>query len=381
MVEQSNLYGIFIMSIALLATGNEIVEGDILNTNCRELARMLHLEGLSPTTHLSTSDNEKDIQKGIEFLSQSHDIIIITGGLGPTSDDRTRFALGHFLNVPLIPFPEATNHIKKILRNSTLATLESNKQQIFFPSDATLLPNAYGTAMGCFCKVKDKLFFMLPGPPKECLPMFKRYVVPILQKSALHANPWIKWRLFGVAESEIGQKLDDALKHIDCETGYRLETPYVEFKVRCDPNSKDVVKRIIDPLVAPHIIASTEKKASDVLYDTIVQGQKTIRIIDEVTGGLLETLILKPEIWPKLNFRVKDERTDEKEAEVIFHVTGLKEYWSQQEGTSTMLCIDYKNHGIHAHEDHIVPFRSANVVHYATEWICFRLAQIINGLS
>lgn len=377
------------MTIALLATGNEIVEGDILNTNCRELAHILHSEGLSPTTHLATSDNEQAIQAGLKFLSSHHNTIIITGGLGPTSDDRTRFALSHFLNAPLVEFFDATNHIQKLLRNSPLASTESNKQQTYFPANAVLLPNPYGTAMGCYCKQEDKLYFMLPGPPRECLPMFHHYVLPLLQKNSPHVSPWIKWRLFGVAESEIGQKLDDALRHIDCETGYRLETPYVEFKVRCDPGKGEEVKRIIEPLVAPHIIASTEKKASEALYDRIVQGKKTVRIIDEVTGGILESILLKPEIWSKLAFtqrRDSNENSNEnKEMDLVFKLTGLKEYWLQETGTSTSIRIDYKeakNHsrsqGIEAYESHQLPFRSALVVHYAAEWICFRMLEIIS---
>jgi nicotinamide-nucleotide amidase len=370
------------MTIALLATGNEIVEGDILNTNCRDLAHILHSEGLAPTMHLSTSDNESEIHDGLQYLAARHDTIITIGGLGPTSDDRTRFALGHYLNVPLVDFPEATNHIQKLLRNSPLASTEGNKQQTLFPANATLMPNPYGTAMGCYCKQDDKTIFMLPGPPRECLPMFHHYVMPELGRATSHTNPWIKWRLFGVAESEIGQKMDDALRHMHCETGYRLETPYVEFKVRCDSCDRAEVMRIIEPLVAPHIIASTEKKASEALIEEIAKKQKNIRIIDEVTGGVLETLLLKPETWGRLSFSGSEKRMDE--VDYIFHMTGLQEYWLQAEGTSTSLCIHFesnKNRGnkaIEEDETHTIPFRSALVVQYAAEWLSFRMLELLS---
>ena len=131
------------MTIALLATGNEIVEGDILNTNCQELAHSLHSEGLAPSMHMACSDSEEDILDCLQFLAARPDVMIITGGLGPTSDDRTRFALSRFLGLPLLVFSSALEHLQKILRHSALAMTSSNKQQALFPKSAILLPNPF----------------------------------------------------------------------------------------------------------------------------------------------------------------------------------------------------------------------------------------------
>lgn len=362
------------MTIALLATGNEIIEGDILNTNGRDLAHILHSEGLSPKIHMATSDTEEEILECLQFLSDKHDVIIITGGLGPTSDDRTRFALSRFLNQSLVVFDEALEHLQNILRHSSLALTVSNRQQALFPEAATLMPNPFGTAMGCYCAKDNKLYFLLPGPPRECLPMFQDYVLPQLETTR-GANQWLKWRLFGVAESEIGQQMDDALRHIPCETGYRLEMPYVEFKVRCEEKFKPTVREIVDPLVAHYIIASTEKKASEALIELIIKRKQRISIVDEVTGGLLESLILKPETRSLLDF------CGQKKLDHVFHLKGLREYWQQEKGTTTSISISYKDSQESQQiESHQIPFRSAMVLYYAAEWLSFRLFHLINEL-
>src|SRR6187200_1701219 len=114
------------MTLGLLATGDEIIQGDTLNTNAHKLAHILNSEGVDVGLHLVCCDDEVAIYQCLSFLVKQHDIIIITGGLGPTSDDKTRYALSHFLNKPLIDFPEALNHVKNRLSNLKLSLNEGN---------------------------------------------------------------------------------------------------------------------------------------------------------------------------------------------------------------------------------------------------------------
>ena len=99
------------MSTAILATGDEIIHGDTLNTNSQYIAKALGSEGISLGYHLCSSDKETDLVNALNFLKQSHDTIIITGGLGPTSDDRTRYALASSIQHPLVEYPEAVEHL------------------------------------------------------------------------------------------------------------------------------------------------------------------------------------------------------------------------------------------------------------------------------
>lgn len=364
------------MTIAILATGDEIVHGDTLNTNSHEIAHVLSSEGLSLGFQLSCSDKEQDIIDCLHFLTKKQDIIILIGGLGPTTDDLTRFALAKFTDDILVQHPEALETIQKRLNAAKVIMNQGNLQQGLFPEHATILPNPNGTAVGCYYQKNNKTFILLPGPPHECLPMFNNFALPLLQKTQHSSKQILKWRIFGVAESEIGQALEDALADLDCQTGYRLDTPYIEFKVRCTSDLVEEARSIVDPILAPHIIATTDKKASDKLRELILKLNEPINIIDEVTGGLLQSLLTKPGVHHLLNFH------EENKTQLSFHLSGLTEYWSQKPDSNgqTQLIIQYSNQNQEGGETHLLPYRSPSVVPHAVEWLCFRLFHLINQL-
>lgn len=362
------------MTIAILATGDEIIHGDTLNTNSQAIAHILTSEGLVVGSHLSCSDNEQDMLACLEFLSKKHDIIISIGGLGPTSDDRTRFAIGQFLKADLVEFPDAITHIKTRLTRANLDVNLGNRQQALFPAHSVLLPNPHGTAMGCYCYSQNKLIIMLPGPPRECLPMFNQHVLPVLQQTQHTDKQILKWRLFGVAEGQIAEILDGALSNLDCETGYRLETPYLEFKVRCRASEVERIKQIIQPIIESHVIVSPEQKASECLSQRIALIQEPIVIIDEVTGGVLQTLLDKPYTHRWLTFH------DKGESKLYFHLVGLEEYWGQLPASTTAVTIKYHNEVEHGSEMHLIPYFSPLVIDYAAEWLSFRLLHLIDQL-
>lgn len=363
------------MTIAILATGDEIIQGDILNTNTYHIAQSLHSDNLPVGLQLACSDSQSEIQQCLKFLETNHEVIITVGGLGPTSDDRTRFALANHLNSPLIENLEALQHIKTRLGLNHLHLNAGNAQQALFPVGATLLPNIHGTAMGCYVLSNDKHFIMLPGPPKECLPMLKNYVLPILDKYVNNARPIFKWRLFGVAESQIAEELDESLRGFDCETGYRWETPYVEFKVRCESHLLESIKQKIDPIIQPLIITTPDKKASECLLEKINAMKEPISIVDEVTGGVLQTLIFHPSNFNHLYF------SDNKNATFRFRLKGLEEYWNQEKTTKrSRLSIEY-SHGKEIHKEcSEIAYRSAYAIYYAAEWLSFRIFHLLNQL-
>jgi nicotinamide-nucleotide amidase len=276
----------------------------------------------------------------------------------------------------LVEFPEAVAHVQARLTRAKLKMNTGNRQQALFPEGVLLLDNPFGTAMGCCYRVKNKQFILLPGPPRECLPMFDSHVLPLLQTMVHQHKHLIKWRLFGVPEGEMAEILDKALSSIDCETGYRLETPYLEFKVRCIEGLVAEVKQIVEPLVRPHIIAPPEQKASERLCCLIEKIQQPIDILDEVTGGKLQTLIQRPNTHRWLNFCGKT-----KEHHLQFHLSGLEEYWLQKiDETTTEVSISYQYDKKKGAETHPLPYRSPLVLDHAAEWLCFRLFHLINQL-
>lgn len=363
------------MTIAILATGDEIIHGDTLNTNSFYLAQQLSFEGLPLGLQLTCSDKKTEIIRCLDFLAKDHNILILIGGLGPTTDDLTRFALAEYTGDPLVQHAEARTFLTEKFKQSKVALNEGNLQQCLFPQSAKLLPNPHGSAMGCSYSWNNKLFILLPGPPRECLPMFQNEVFPSLLQTQHSSKQIIRWRIFGLAESEIAHILEEALAEIDCQTGYRLDTPYIEFKVKCAGSLVETVKAIINPILAPHVISTVEKKASDLLRDLIISLNEPITLLDDVTGGLLQTLLIKPGTFHLIHTHPCEK------TKLQFHLHGLEAYWmSKPSEGNTQLTIDYESPKVKESETHQLPFRSPLVVHYAAEWLCFRLFHLINQL-
>lgn len=245
-------------NIGFLATGNELVEGDILNTNGQAIAKILVEQGLTIGMHVVTSDRENEIAAGLNFLLEHHDTIIVIGGLGPTSDDRTRYVLSQVIDKKLI-FDEVSwqNILARFAKINRVITQEmepGNRQQALFPEKAIILPNDNGSAAGCFVEHQNKKIFMLPGPPAECLPMFEEFVLPKLLIDATDKIIKLRWLLTNAIESEIAERVDKALKDYPVTTGYRASKPDLEVKIYA-PVTMDlsVVRNIVDKIVAPFL--------------------------------------------------------------------------------------------------------------------------------
>lgn len=247
--------------VALLATGDEICNGDIINSNSYEIAQRLFSAGIQVNTHMTLPDNLAALEQGMRFLLENHSALIITGGLGPTSDDLTRQALSHVLQRPLV-FNEPTWEaiVARIRRFGIHPPPESNRQQALFPRDAIIIPNPNGTAAGCMVKQTsanhhEQFIFMLPGPPAECLPLFETVVLPTLKNNSFQKIVcYKKWVLQGVSEAAIAEKLDTLAKPFDCVTGYRFCYPYIEFKLYSNNEADfNALLPLINAAIAPYL--------------------------------------------------------------------------------------------------------------------------------
>jgi len=355
-------------TIALLATGDEIKNGDIVNTDAQEIAKRLFENGMTIGIHLVVGDQTIGIESAIHFLLQSHTALIITGGLGPTSDDLTRFALANALKRELI-FDETTwNQIDARLKTvGYTKTPENNRQQALFPKNAEIIPNSSGTAAGCVIEENDKIIFMLPGPPYECLPMVDHIVIPRLKTLQYsHLFYYQKWLLFSVSEGHIAESLDAITKNFDCTTGYRLAYPYVEFKMYShqEKDFQALLPKVLK-IISPYLILDGSKPASEFLKEKILSLRQPITILDQATGGLLETLLVTPETHQKIYFDTKQSTAWQIE------ISGLTAYWENINTTQAHLDIIFKKHNIvekSVHKD--IPFRGSRVKQYAVEYIC-----------
>ncbi|MHB1947085.1 MAG: competence/damage-inducible protein A [Gammaproteobacteria bacterium] len=357
--------------IALLATGDEIINGDILNSNSQIIAQKLFSQGMHVGLHMAVSDNVSEIQQAIEYLLASHRALIITGGLGPTSDDITRYALGKALHRPLVFNAETWEFICerfKILGYKGEPP-EGNRQQALFPEDALIIPNPHGTAAGCAIYSDDKSIFMLPGPPFECLPMVDSFVLPALRQQGFkEITHYGHWLLFGVSESVIAEQLDNLVKPYDCKTGYRLAYPYIEFKLYSNNETDfNILVPQIEQTIAPYLISDGKQTASAMLQKKLEKLNYILTIKDSATGGLLESIIKTQKTRAHLDFASTNPTIE---------IRGLTEFWQNHDTTETQLEILFKGNTISKN----IPLRGrvGRVKLYAVEFICQQIFQFIS---
>lgn len=241
--------------IAILATGNELILGDTDNSNGQYIARALVQNELHPGMQLLVGDEETAISSAIRFLLSQHAGLISIGGLGPTSDDRTRFALSKALNLPLVFNEIAWQDVLATFTQKNRIPEECAKQQALFPTDAIIFPNPNGTAPGCELKWRNKYIYLLPGPPRECLPIFDKHVLPSLIQHKFQ-RPLIRrsWMLYNVFESQIASQLDPLIGKYKCELGYYLHYPHLEIRVwGTDPEECEHFSKEIMPIIQPYL--------------------------------------------------------------------------------------------------------------------------------
>lgn len=358
--------------VAILATGDEITQGDIQNTNSQEIAHQLVQHGATPGMQIVTSDHIYEIETAIRFLLSSHDGLIITGGLGPTSDDLTRFALSRAIDQPLVFFDSVWEAIVLRLQSLGYQTPpESNRQQALFPLNAMIIQNDSGTAAGCMVTHEEKTIFMLPGPPTECLPMLQAFVLKQLKTKHFTRKKYQRrWLLLGVSEGKIAEQLDQLTTPFHCTTGYRLFYPYVEFKLQAD-NEKNLAtasKKVLEK-IQPFLIHDGQVTASELFREKINQSSTIIKICDQATGGLLENTLKTPKNQHILKFF--SEKND-----VDILIQGLNEYWfSEANRHQATLSIKFLNNQIQPiHQT--IPLRGDRVKQYAVEFICKVLLKI-----
>lgn len=366
--------------VALLATGDEILNGDILNTNAAEISQRLFNQGIPIGMQMVCSDSTEDIKRAITFLLQSHRALIITGGLGPTSDDLTRFALAEVLKRELI-FDEPTWQviIERFERFKLGFPPDNNRQQALFPSKSTIIMNTRGSAAGCMIKENNQLIFMLPGPPAECLPMVEQTILPALISEGLqHTTYFEKWLLFGVSEGHIAETLDAIAQPFNCVTGYRLWYPYVEFKIYAhqEIDFKAVTVKIKET-ITPYLIGDGKKSACEWLKEYCLQTQTIIHFHDHATGGLLESILKTPQTVNYLIFNTNNNDN------LRVTINGLDDFWQENNSSTTTLELIFteknKKHSFHKE----IPFRGIRVKQYAVEWICRMIYEylVVNKLK
>ena len=276
--------------VEVLNTGTEILFGSVINTHLSFLAQRLFPLGLRVQRQVTVPDGAAIRDAILESASRS-DLILVTGGLGPTSDDITREIVAELTRRPLRYDDRIFQKIKERFDRRGLKLTDRISRQAYVPEGAVVLPNDFGTAPGLYLPAQDRIphLFLLPGPPRELQPMVDTYALPIWQRLAgdhdIHARTF---RTTGLGESYIESMVGDRLLAIPgLELGYCARMGEVDVRVVGSRSAVDAASEIIQSELAPCIFSTEEKELEEVIVQLLTAKQATLATAESCTGGLL----------------------------------------------------------------------------------------------
>lgn len=197
------------MNAIIITIGDEILMGQILDTNAQYIARRLTEIGVEVVEELSIPDKREEIYETVDYAMQEADLILVTGGLGPTKDDVTKKVLAEYFGSRLVFNPQAMKWLEELLRNRNLPMNENNKSQAFLPDNCRILRNLKGTASGMWFEKGWKSLISMPGVPFEMEHLMDTYVIPDLKAKYPHLQlEYRMLKVYDVPESQLAQHLE-----------------------------------------------------------------------------------------------------------------------------------------------------------------------------
>ena len=286
------------MIAELLATGDEIRSGAIIDTNSAHIAEKLELQGLTVTRHTCVGDGLSDIRNALEAISRRADVAVVTGGLGPTADDRTAEAAARAAGVDRVMNPEALRQVTRFFEKRRLVMNVSNRKQALLPEGAVCLANPVGTAPGFAVTIAGCRFFFLPGVPREMKVMLAKQVLPEMAMETPDGSDVRRIRVvstFGLPESAVGEKvaaIEEAFE--DLQLGLRVVFPEIHVRLYGGGVSEKAVNRKLDAAAAAvrerlgkYVLSVSAQPMAAVLGELLTARRATLAVAESCTGGLI----------------------------------------------------------------------------------------------
>ncbi|HSP41895.1 MAG TPA: competence/damage-inducible protein A [Luteolibacter sp.] len=286
------------MRIEVINTGSELLLGGTLNTHAAWFGRELFALGLRISRQTTVPDGEP-IREAMGEAVERADVLLVTGGLGPTSDDLTREITAEVLGIELITDEAALRSIENFFAHRGRPMAQANLKQALVPVGADVLPNPNGTAPGVY--VPPRLngrshcaVFLLPGPPRELYPMFHAEVVPRLRAlSGIEVPPgMLTLRFTGIGESDFHQGIDDRLARIaGLEFGYCAHIGEVELRLIGTPEAIGAARNIAVETFHKNLISEDGSTMEETVVRLLKERNLTLATAESCTGGLIASRI------------------------------------------------------------------------------------------
>ena len=285
----------------IISVGTELLLGNVTNTDARDISEMLSELGINVYFHTVVGDNPERLKSAVEIAKSRADIIITTGGLGPTCDDLTKQTLAEAFGKALV-FDEAEaeeilNYFTQRLHNTKMT--ENNYQQAMLPEGCTTFHNTCGTAPGCAFESDGVHVLMLPGPPRECISMFKACALPYLKKLSDSEIRSHNIKVFGLGESEMESRLRPMMLELknptlapyakDGECMCRL-TAKAKTAEEAEALMKPVLEKVRE-ILGDNIYAIDTDSLEETICSLLCRENKTLATAESCTGGFVSKRI------------------------------------------------------------------------------------------
>ena len=286
------------MRIGILAIGNELTGGSTQDTNSSFISRELNAEGWSVSTIMVSGDDEDIIGKGLDYLMALSDAVIVTGGLGPTSDDITTASIAKAFGLNLYTDETVLNQMKDRFKKYRTKWISNNTKQAMFPEGAEIIPNPAGTACGFSLKKNGKIVTVIPGVPSEAKKMFSTGVIPLLKRNSGEAKQYMvskTIKLFGVTEAGIDQMLSDVdLKITGVSIGFYPHFPENHIVITSKNIAESAVEenlkiaeRRIEGKLQKHVFGHDNETLEGIVASLLTNRALTLSVAESCTGGLI----------------------------------------------------------------------------------------------
>lgn len=283
--------------IAVLTTGDELLSGDLADTNTGTIASILGRHGYRLRCSLSVPDKEKEIEAALRYLNRHVQAVIVTGGLGSTVDDLTARAAARALGRSLVINEEALEMVHSWFARRNRTMEPNNERQALLPQNAVPLPNLIGTAPGFWIKERDCELFFLPGVPGEMQQMFEQAVLPLLQSRHPGSEPLQQrsYKFFGLPEPKIEQLIPYQQLPEGVEVAFALDYPLVVVKLKTGGEGADFrlaqTEALLRQELGDYLMAGDGETPEGTVGQLLTDAGLTLALAESCTGGMIASLL------------------------------------------------------------------------------------------
>ncbi|ACH40620.1 molybdopterin-binding domain nicotinamide nucleotide amidohydrolase, putative [Citrifermentans bemidjiense Bem] len=283
------------MRVAVLSIGDELLSGEVVDTNASHIADRLFQAGGRVERHLTVPDDAEAIASALTELGARSDAVIVTGGLGPTPDDLTAEAAARAAGTELELSSEALDHLERFAQRITGELHPANRRQALLPKGCRLIPNPLGTALGFVVRIGQADCFFMPGVPYEMERMLEETVLPELTGRFEAGWQRVTLKLFGIAEAAIAELLEGAIPEgSPVQLAYCVKFPEIHLILRATASDAPFLQQAAGELrqrLSAYLFAEDREEMDDRLALLLRESGLTLALAESCTGGMIAARI------------------------------------------------------------------------------------------